>query len=83
MKRGILTLIAAATLIGCTAELPTVEWVEGARDPKTKLYEHELIVRGVPEDAEDWVICSSMHPAVTSLHIQNSSGGKFRLLYLH
>lgn len=73
MKRGILTLIAAATLIGCTAELPTVEWVEGARDPETKLYEHELIVRGVPEDAEDWVIWFSA-PRHRTLEIIESDG---------
>lgn len=73
MKRFILTLIAAVTLMGCNTQLPTVEWIEGARDPETRLYEHELIVRGVPEDAEDWVIWFSSQ-RLRKLDIVESDG---------
>jgi hypothetical protein len=42
-------------LVGCNTATPTVEWIEGDKDPVTGLYENEFIVRGVPADSKDWV----------------------------
>lgn len=56
MKRIILSLLVLVTFAGCKSQYPTVEWIEGDLDPKSGLYEHEFIVRGVPADATDWVI---------------------------
>ena len=54
MKHFFYTLLAALFFVSCSTT-PTVEWIEGDKDPETGLYENEFVVRGVPADSQDWV----------------------------
>ena len=56
MKKLLFAIFATLLLASCNTTKPTVEWVEGDRNPETGLYENEFIVRGVPADSKDWVI---------------------------
>ena len=56
MKKLFFMLLAATAFVACNTERPTVEWIEGDRNPETRLFENEFIIRGIPEDAENWVI---------------------------
>ena len=54
MKHFFYTFLAALFFVSCSTT-PTVEWIEGDKDPETGLYENEFVVRGVPADSQDWV----------------------------
>ena len=56
MKKFFYTILTALLFVGCDTQAPTVEWIEGDKNPETGLYENEFIVRGVPADSNEWVI---------------------------
>lgn len=57
MKHLLYAIFAALLLTGCNgATAPTVEWIEHGKNPDTGLNEHEIVVRGLPTDSDDWVV---------------------------
>lgn len=78
MKRFLVVICALALFVSCKSQLPTVEWIEGELDPKTGLYEHEFIVRGIPADATDWVIWF-WSQGLTRYEVVESDGLKIEL----
>ena len=78
MKRIIFAFCVLVALASCKSQHPTVEWIEGSLDPKSGLYEHEFIVRGVPADATDWVIWF-WSQTLTHYEVVESDGLKIEL----
>lgn len=56
MRKLLFAIFATIVMASCSSQQPTVEWIEGALDPQSGLYENEFVVRGVPADSKDWVI---------------------------
>ena len=57
MKHLLYAIFAALLLTGCNgATAPTVEWIEHGKNSETGLNEHEIVVRGLPTDSDDWVV---------------------------
>lgn len=78
MKRIIFAFCVLVALASCKSQHPTIEWIEGSLDPKSGLYEHEFIVRGVPADATDWVIWF-WSQTLTHYEVVESDGLKIEL----
>ena len=77
MKHFFYTLLAALFFVSCSTT-PTVEWIEGDKDPKTGLYENEFVVRGVPADSQDWVFWF-WSQTLTKYELVESDGMKLEL----
>ena len=57
MKKLIFALFVTLFFVGCNKPTPpTVEWIELGKNPETGLNEHEIVVRGLPTDSNDWII---------------------------
>ena len=77
MKHFFYTLLAALFFVSCSTT-PTVEWIEGDKDPETGLYENEFVVRGVPADSQDWVFWF-WSQTLTKYELVESDGMKLEL----
>ena len=77
MKHFFYTLLAALFFVSCSTT-PTVEWIEGDKDPVTGLYENEFVVRGVPADSQDWVFWF-WSQTLTKYELVESDGMKLEL----
>ena len=77
MKHFLYTLLATLFFVSCSTT-PTVEWIEGDKDPVTGLYENEFVVRGVPADSQDWVFWF-WSQTLTKYELVESDGMKLEL----
>ena len=77
MKHFFYTLLATLFFVSCSTT-PTVEWIEGDKDPETGLYENEFVVRGVPADSQDWVFWF-WSQTLTKYELVESDGMKLEL----
>ena len=77
MKHFFYTFLAALFFVSCSTT-PTVEWIEGDKDPETGLYENEFVVRGVPADSQDWVFWF-WSQTLTKYELVESDGMKLEL----
>ena len=77
MKHFLYTLLATLFFVSCSTT-PTVEWIEGDKDPETGLYENEFVVRGVPADSQDWVFWF-WSQTLTKYELVESDGMKLEL----
>ncbi len=77
MKNLFYTIIATLFYVSCSTT-PTVEWIEGDKDPETGLYENEFVVRGVPADSQDWVFWF-WSQTLTKYELVESDGMKLEL----